>query len=100
MAPGFTDFRHKPLGPCSGFKVKRRGFSFLFSFSFSCSLSFGRLHWPSFLGNHNLLQVVNETRVGLYDKGFMQFLRLFQKIDVHSVGLAQGGRKRLKTRRL
>ena len=66
-APGFKDFRRKPRGPCSGFKVKRRGFSLLFSFSFF----FGRLHWPSFLGNHNLLQVVNETSVGLHDKGVM-----------------------------
>ena len=103
-APGFKDFRRKPRGPCSGFKVKRRGFSLIFSFSFSISLSFsfsfGRVHWPSFLGNHNLLQVVNETRVGLHDKGVMQFLRLLQKTDVHTVWLAKGGRKRLNTRRL
>ena len=44
--------------------------------------------------------MVNETRVGLQDKGVMQFLRLFKKIDVCSVWLAQGGRKRLKTERL
>ena len=56
-------------------------------------------HWPSILGNHNLLQVVNETRVGLHDKGVMQFLRLLQKNDVHSVWLAKGGRRRLNTRR-
>ena len=54
----------------------------------------------SFLGNHNLLQVVNETRVGLQDKGVMQFLRLLQKTDVRSVWLAQGGRKILNTERL
>ena len=30
----------------------------------------------------------------------MQFLRLLQKTDVHSVWLAQGGRKRLNTGRL
>ena len=62
--------------------------AFLFSFilfHFSFSFSFGRLHCPSFLWNHNLLQVVNETRVGLHDKGVMQFLRLLQKFDVHSV---------------
>ena len=76
-----------------GFRGKA---SRLFSFFFL----FGRLHWPSFLGNHNLLQVVNETRVGLHDKGVMQFLRLLQKTDVHSVWLAKGGRKRLNTRRL
>ena len=104
-ALGFKDFRLKPLGPCLGFKVKRRGFSLLFSssffsFSFSLSFSFGRLHWPSFLGNHNLLQVVNETMVGLHDKGVMQFLRLLQKTDVHSVWLVKGGRKILNTRRL
>ena len=64
------------------------------------SFSFGRLHWPSFLGNHNLLQVVNETRVGFHDKGVMQFLKLLLKTDVHSVLLAKGGRKILNTRRL
>ena len=53
-----------------------------------------------FLGNHNLLQVVNETRVGLHSKGVIQFLRLLQKIDVHSEWLAKCGRKRLKTKRL
>ena len=31
-APSFKDFRRKPHGSCSGFKVKRRGFSLLFSF--------------------------------------------------------------------
>ena len=77
-APGFKDFRRKPLGPCLGFKVKRHDFSLLFSsFSFSFSLLlFWKTHWPSILGNHNLLQVVNETGVGLHDKGVMQFLRL------------------------
>ena len=44
--------------------------------------------------------MVNETRVGLHDKGVMQFLRLLQKIDVHSVWLVKGGRKILNTRRL
>ena len=43
--------------------------------------------------------MVNETRVGLEDKGVMQFLRLLQKTDVRSVWLAQGGRKRLNTER-
>ena len=42
----------------------------------------------------------NETRVGLHDKGVMQFLILLQKTDVHNVWLAKGGRKRLNTRRL
>ena len=105
-APGFKDFRRKPLGPCSGFKSKRRGFSllfssfsFLFSFSFFL-LSFWKTHWPSILGNHNLLQVVNETRVGLHEKGVMQFLMLLKKTDVHSVWLAKGGRKRLNIRGL
>ena len=31
-APGFKDFRHIPLGPCSGFKTKRCNFLFLFLF--------------------------------------------------------------------
>ena len=44
--------------------------------------------------------MVNETRVGLHDKGVMQFLRLLQKTDMYSVWLAKGGRKRLNTRRL
>ena len=44
--------------------------------------------------------MVNETRVGLNEKGVMQFLRLLQKTDVHSVWLAKGGRKILNTRRL
>ena len=74
--------------------------TFLFFFLFSFSFSFGRLHWPSFLGNHKLLQVVNETRVGLHGKGVMQFLRLLQKTDVHGVWLVKGGRKRLNTKRL
>ena len=44
--------------------------------------------------------MVNETRVGLHNKGVMQFLRLLQKTNVHSVWLAKGGRKRLNTMRL
>ena len=94
-APGFKDFLRKPFGLCSGFKVKHRGFSLLFSsFSFSFSfLLFWKTHWPSILRNHNLLLVVNETRVGLRDKGVMQFLRLLQKTNVHSVWLAKGGIK-------
>ena len=74
-------------------------FFFFFPFSFYLLL-FWKTHWPSILGNHNLLQVVNETRVGLHDKGVMQFLMLLQKTDVLSVWLAKGGRKRLNTRRL
>ena len=103
-APGFKDFRRKPLGPCSGFKVKRCGFSFLFSyFYFSLLfifLLFWKTRWPFILRNHNLLQVVNETRVGLHDKGVMQFLKLLQKIDVRSVWVANGGRKGLNIRGL
>ena len=72
----------------------------LFSSLFSFFFFLGKTHWPSILGNHNLLQVVNETRVGLHDKGVMQFLRPLQETDVRSVWLAQGGRKRLNTRRL
>ena len=66
--------------------------SIFFFFFFSLSFSFRRLHWTSFIGNHNLLQVVNETKVGLHDKRVMQFLKLLQKTDVHSVWLAKGGR--------
>ena len=44
--------------------------------------------------------MVNETRVGLHDKGVMQFLRLLQKTDVCNVWLAQGGRKILNAKRL
>ena len=74
-------------------------FFFFFSFSFSLLL-FWKTHWPSIIGNYNLLQVVNETRVGLHDKGVMQFLRLLQKTNVHSVWLAKGRRKRFKIRGL
>ena len=52
------------------------------------------------MGNQNLLQVVNETRVGLHGEGAMQFLRLLKKIDMHDVWLAKEGRKRLNTKRL
>ena len=86
-----------------GFQGKRRDFSLLFSpfyFSFLFFFFFWKTYCPSILGNHNFLQVVNETRVGLHDKGVMQFLGLLQKIDVCSVWLAQGGRKRLNNRRL
>ena len=75
-------------------------FFYFFLFFIFYFFLFWKTHWPSILGNHNLLQVVNETRVGLHNKGVMQFLRLLQKIDVRSVWLAQGGRKRLNARRL
>ena len=61
-APGFKGFRHIPLGPCSGFKAKRCNFSsFFFLFLF---FYFGRHIGLLFMGVHNLLHVVNETRVG------------------------------------
>ena len=44
--------------------------------------------------------MVNETRVGLQDKGVMLFLRSLQKTDVHSAWLAKGGRKGLNIRGL
>ena len=77
-------------------------FSSVFSFFFFIFFNFfyWKTHWPSILENHNLLQVINETRVGLHDKGVMQFLMLLQKTDVRNVWLAQGGRKRLNSRRL
>ena len=68
-APGFKGFRHIPLGPCSGFKAKRHdfyfyfySFLFLFDFSFLFLFLFGRLHWSSYLGNKNLLWVVNRSK--------------------------------------
>ena len=35
-----------------------------FSFSFVFSFSFWKTHWPSFLGNSNLLWAVNKAKVG------------------------------------
>ena len=53
------------------------------------------------MGFLNLLKVVNETRVGFAKfKRFRQFFSLLRKPDVHSVWLAKGGRRRLKTMRL
>ena len=71
---GFKGFHHIPLGPCSGFKAKRHRFYslfllffffllFLFAFSFFF-FSFGRLHWSSYMGNKNLLWVVNRSKAG------------------------------------
>ena len=109
-AIGFKDFRRKPLGECSGLKVKRRDFFllflflfFFFSFSFLFPFLFfyfGRHIGLLFQGTITFYSVVNDTRVGLHDKGVMQFLRLLQKIDVHSVWLAKSGRKRLNIRGL
>ena len=50
-ASGFKGFRHIPLGPCSGFKAKRHDFYSSFSSSFFFLFLFGRLHWPSYMGN-------------------------------------------------
>ena len=64
-ALGFKGFRHLPLGPCSGFKAKRHDFYFYFSsflFLFIFAFSFGRLHWSSYMGNTNLLWVVNRSK--------------------------------------
>ena len=66
-ASGFKGFRHILLGPCSGFKAKRHDFysSFLLFFFFLLFLFlFGRLHWPSYMGNTNLLWVVNRFKAG------------------------------------
>ena len=66
-ASGFKGFRHIPLGPCSDFTVKRHGFHFTFSsflFLFAFSFPFVRLHWSSFMGNKNLLWVVNRSKAG------------------------------------
>ena len=62
-ASGFKDFRHIPLGPCSGFKAKLHDFYFSFS-SFLFLFLFGRQHWSSYMGNTNLLWVVNMSKAG------------------------------------
>ena len=49
-ASGFKGFRHIPLGPCLGFKVKHHGFSFSFSsFLFLFSFSF-LFHLEDYIG--------------------------------------------------
>ena len=66
-ATGFKGFRHIPLEPCSGFKEKRHDFYFFFSsflFLFLFLFLFGRLHWSSYMGNTNLLWVVNRSKAG------------------------------------
>ena len=51
-ASGFKGFRHKPLGPCSGFKAKRHGFYFYFS-SFLFLFDFSSLfHLEDYIGLH------------------------------------------------
>ena len=77
-------------------------FSFLFLFfSFFSSFYFGRNTGLLFMGFLNLLKVVNETRVGFAKfRRFRQFFSLLTKPDVHSVWLAKGGRRRMKTLRI
>ena len=62
-ASGFKGFRHIPLGPCSGFKVKRHGFSFSFSFFFFFFLflfSFSFLfHLEDYIGLHSRVTQTN-----------------------------------------
>ena len=61
-ASGFKGFRHIPLGPCSGFKAKRHGFSFSFSsFLFLFPFSF-LFQLEDFIG---LLLWVTQTYYGL-----------------------------------
>ena len=66
-ASGFKDFRHIPLGLCSGFKAKRHNFSFpFFSFYFSFLFFlffFGKTHWSFYSGGPDLLKVVKSTRL-------------------------------------
>ena len=50
-APGFKGIRHRPLGPCSGFKAKRLGFYFSFS-SFLFLFSFFFPFLEDFIGLH------------------------------------------------
>ena len=53
------------------------------------------------MGFFNLLKVVNETRVGFANfRRFRQFFSLLRKPNVHSVWLAKGGRRWMKTMRL
>ena len=76
-------------------------FLFLFLFLFFSSFYFGRHIGLLFMGFLNLLKVVNEIRVGFAKfRRFGQFFSLLRKPDVHSVWLAKGGRRRLKTMRL
>ena len=49
-ASGFKGFRHIPLGPCSGFKVKRHGFYSLFILFFFFSFLFSFLE--DYIGLH------------------------------------------------
>ena len=66
QAPGFKDFCHIPLGPCSGFKAKHCNFLlFLFLFVFIFLFFFFLRHIGLlFMGVLNLIKVVNETSVG------------------------------------
>ena len=60
-APGFKGFRHRPLGPCSGFKAKRHGIHISFSsFFFLLALSF-LFHLEDYIG---LLLWVTKTYYG------------------------------------
>ena len=53
-ASGFKGFRHIPLGPYSGFKANRHGFSFSFSFFFIFLFAFSFLfHLEDFIGLHS-----------------------------------------------
>ena len=91
MAPGFKGFLRRPLGPCSGFKAKRRGFSISFSFllrleDFIGLLSWGTLtyyRWSTKL--RPVLQSKGGGGGGGGGEGGMQLLSLLKKTDVHCV---------------
>ena len=102
-APGFKGFRHIPLGPCSGFKAKRRGFSilfssfFLFSFFFLLFLLFLEDSLAFYLwGSLTYYKLSMKLGWVLQCLGGRQFFSLLLKPNVHCVWLARGGRKRSK----
>ena len=78
-ASGFKGFRHTPLGPCSGFKVRLHDFFFFFFFSFSFSFLFLFLFF-SFLEDYIGLQLwvtQNYLRLSTYLRPAMQSERRY-----------------------
>ena len=66
-ASGLKGFRHIPHGPCSVSRQSVTAFILLFLLFFFFLLFlflFGRLHWPSYIGNTNLLWVLNKSKAG------------------------------------
>ena len=76
-----------PLGPCSGFKAKRRDFTYLFFFLF-CLLFFfffGRHIGLHSWGTITYYGLSTTLRLVLQSKWNMQLLSLMMKTDVHCV---------------